>query len=343
MVRAYPGQTNIAICINYGKLNEIANVKAGDKFTIMMTGAGEYLPQYQIRNLKRTNNRKDYSSDEVFANFRNIAVGNIAKGVLYRSSSPIDNELGRAAYADKLAKAAGVNTVINLADSDDSIRTYLAAKNFASSYYKKLYEGKKVLALNMGLTYSSDKFKGSVVNGCKFMATNKGPYLFHCTEGKDRTGFFAALIESLMGASKDEIIQDYMQSFINYYNVKKGTSQYNLICNDLLSMLNVIAGTSNLDKANLAAGAKKYLLSGGMSDAQIKVLMTNLSSGSEVLSGSKATTTGIYIVVKGDSLWSIAEKKFGNGVRYWEIYQINKNIIKDPNKIQVGQRLVLPK
>jgi len=278
LVRAYPGQTNIAVCINYGKLNEIAKLNVGDKFSIMLTGPQEYLAQYAIRKLTRTNSRADYPSDQAFANFRAIAAGSIGKGAVYRSSSPIDNQLGRASVADALAKAAKVATVVDLADSADAIKAFLAAKDFASPYFADLFKGNHVLCLNMGLAYSGDEFRAGVVKGLAFMAENQGPYLVHCTEGKDRTGFFSALLGALMGASKDEIVADYMQSYVNFYNVKKGTDQYNLISQDLIGMLKVIAGTQDLDKADLAAGARSYLLSGGLKAEQLEKLMRNLSA-----------------------------------------------------------------
>lgn len=283
LVRAYPGQTNIAVCINYGKLNEIAGIKPGNKVTIMANKSEGYLTQYQVRKLTRTNKREDYSSDEVFANFRNITVGNIAEGTLYRSSSPISNELGRAAYADNLIKGANVKTVINMADSTDNINKYVAAEGFASPYYKELYDNNQVLCLNMGLAYGSNDFKAGVVKGLTFMSENKGPYVFHCTEGKDRTGFMAALLEALMGASKDDIVVDYMQSYVNYYGIDKDkdSDKYQLISQDVLGMLKVIEGTNDLDKADLAAGAKQYLISGGMTDEQVETLKANLSTKPE--------------------------------------------------------------
>ncbi|MFT5873147.1 MAG: protein tyrosine/serine phosphatase/S-adenosylmethionine hydrolase [Clostridium sp.] len=355
LVRAYPGQTNIAVCVNYGKLNEIAGVKVGDKVTIMLTGPKEYLTQYEIRKLVRTDNRTDYSSDEVFTNFRNITMGDIEKGVLYRSSSPINCELGRASYADKLIKEAKVNTVVNLADSTENINDYLVAKDFASPYYADLYKNNKVLPLNMGLAYASDEFKASIVKGLVFMSENKGPYLFHCTEGKDRAGFFAAIIGSLMGASKEEIVEDYMQSYINYYGVQKGTDQYKLISEDVLAMIKVIAVTGDLDKADLSSAAKNYLISGGMTAKQIETLKTNLSTNISTSEEDKTDNTGntnnnnngdttlvTYIVVKGDTLWNIAKIQLGDGTRYIEIYKINKNTIKNPNMIKNGQKLVLP-
>lgn len=355
LVRAYPGQTNIAVCINYGKLNEVAQVKVGDKVTIMLSSSNGYLTQYEIRKLVRTNKRADYSSDEVFANFRNITMGDITKDVLYRGSSPINNELGRASYADKLIKKAKVNTVIDLADSTNNIKSYLDTKDFASPYYAELYKNNKVLCLNMGLAYASNEFKENIIKGLVFMSENKGPYFFHCTEGKDRTGFFGALLGSLMGAAKDQIVEDYMQSYINYYGVKKGTDQYKLISQDVLAMLKVIAGTDNLDKADLRAGAKNYLLSGGMTAKQIEALKANLSLKTAISENGKIKRTNntnnkvkentkmvTYIVVKGDSLWSIANKQLGDGTRYIEIYKINRNTIKNSDMIYIGQKLVLP-
>ncbi len=363
LVRAYPGHTNIAVCINYGKLNEIANVKVGDKLTIMLTGPEEYKLQYEIRKLERTNNRADYSSDEVFANFRNITTGNLAKGVLYRGSSPVNNELGRASYADTLIKTAKINTVVNLADSKENIESYMAAEDFASPYYAGLYKNNKVLPLNMGLAFGSDEFRSSIVKGLVFMSENQGPYLFHCTEGKDRAGYFAALVEALMGASKDEIVKDYMQSYINYYGVEEGTDKYKLISEDVLAMLKVIAGT-DLDNANIALSAEKYLLSGGMTAEQIGKLKANLSTEITVPEEPKAeepvietpvvtapvTETEVketisettYIVVSGDCLWNIAKTQLGSGTRYMEIYNLNKDTIKNPDLISIGQKLVLP-
>jgi protein tyrosine/serine phosphatase/S-adenosylmethionine hydrolase len=278
LVRAYPGQANIAVCVNYGKLNQIAKVQVGDSFAVMMSAAGDYRTQYEIRKLTRTNKRGDYSSDEVFANFRPLALGRIGKGELYRSSSPIDNQLGRAATADALMGAARVQTVVDLSDSADNISAFLAAKDFASPNYAALYKEGKVIVLNMGLAYASDEFRAGIVKGLSFMAERQGPFLFHCTEGKDRTGFMAALLGSLMGASKDAIVADYMQSYLNYYGVKEGTEQYRLISQDVLDMLKVIAGSSDLDKADLGAGARAYLLKGGMGATQIDTLMTRLSA-----------------------------------------------------------------
>ena len=51
---------------------------------------------------------------------------------------------------------------------------------------------------------------------------------------------------------------------------------------------------------------------------------------------------GTYTVKTGDCLWNIARSELGSGSRWEEIYQLNRDSIRNPNQIQVGQVLVLP-
>lgn len=49
-----------------------------------------------------------------------------------------------------------------------------------------------------------------------------------------------------------------------------------------------------------------------------------------------------YTVKKGDCLWNIAARFLGSGSKYKQIYNLNRNIIKNPNLIYPGQVLKLP-
>lgn len=51
----------------------------------------------------------------------------------------------------------------------------------------------------------------------------------------------------------------------------------------------------------------------------------------------------MYKVVKGDTLWALAKKYYGNGALYTKIYEANKDKIKNPNLIYVGQWIKIPK
>ena len=250
--------------------------KEGVKFPVevkfSMAEKGGYLSQYILHDLTRTNNREDYPelTDEEFANFREITTTGMGKGKLYRTSSPINPELGRNTYADEACKKAGVSVVMNLANSKDEAEKY---EGFTSSYYSTA----KVIYLNLGVDFQADEFKKGLAEGLKFFAANKGVYAVHCTEGKDRAGFVSALLECLMGANYDEVIADYMKTYENYYKVEKGTEKYNAISqSNIVKTLEAAFGVTNLQSANLQEGAISYIKSIGLTDAEINQLMANL-------------------------------------------------------------------
>ena len=51
---------------------------------------------------------------------------------------------------------------------------------------------------------------------------------------------------------------------------------------------------------------------------------------------------GDYVVKSGDCLWSIAQEAYGTGRQWQVIYNANKDAIKNPNDLRVGQVLVIP-
>ncbi|MDE6931924.1 MAG: LysM peptidoglycan-binding domain-containing protein, partial [Oscillospiraceae bacterium] len=55
-----------------------------------------------------------------------------------------------------------------------------------------------------------------------------------------------------------------------------------------------------------------------------------------------AGSANTYEVVKGDCLWNIAQKFYGTGAEWTTIYEANKDTIKNPDQIWVGQILVIP-
>ncbi len=49
-----------------------------------------------------------------------------------------------------------------------------------------------------------------------------------------------------------------------------------------------------------------------------------------------------YTVVSGDSLSKIAKREYGNANEWKRIYEANRDILKDPDKIYPGQKLKIP-
>lgn len=48
-------------------------------------------------------------------------------------------------------------------------------------------------------------------------------------------------------------------------------------------------------------------------------------------------------IKKGDTLWNIAKKLYGDGEKYKLIYEANKDKIKNPNLVREGQKLIIPR
>lgn len=50
----------------------------------------------------------------------------------------------------------------------------------------------------------------------------------------------------------------------------------------------------------------------------------------------------IYEIVRGDTLGGIAKRYYGNASRYMTIFEANREIISDPDKIYPGQKIRIP-
>ena len=66
------------------------------------------------------------------------------------------------------------------------------------------------------------------------------------------------------------------------------------------------------------------------------------ASDVKVGSGNAPGEPVFHEVKKGDNLWKIAEKHYGNGSKYPEIFEANKPMLKDPDLIYPGQMLRIP-
>ena len=283
MLRGLAPEKNIAVCINYGDLSVETGIAVGDAVEITLAEKAGMLAYQELCSLKYSNSRADYTDDATFANFRVVTLGTIGSGKLYRSASPINNEHGRAKFANAFIQEANVATVLNLADSEEDIAEYIAAEDFESEYYLSLYESGKVIVLDLTANFYSEKFATSLVDGLRFLAQNDPPYVVHCTEGKDRAGFTIMLLSALMGADLQSIIDDYMISFYNYYGIDKESQpeRYEVVLeNNLMAMLYHVMDVDSLEElenTDLQVAVTKYLMDNGMTEEEILTLKEKLS------------------------------------------------------------------
>lgn len=291
------GVEEVVLAINGGNLTEVMGIAEYEKIegdpgftwrlaegleqpvtvTISMLQKQGYAEEYQMHQLggTRSNKRSDYAqlSDEEFANFRAVETTGMGVGTLYRSSSPVKSAYNRNAEADAALQNALIRTVMNMADSEEVMKSY-------PDYDLTHYADCDIIALDMKMDLASEEFQTALADGFRFLASHEGPYLIHCQEGKDRTGFACGVLECLMGASLDEVVEDYMITYYNFYGIGPDSEQYAQIAgSNIKASLAGAFGVDAIDdnSLDLAAEAEEYLLEIGMSGEELSALEDRLA------------------------------------------------------------------
>ncbi|MBR5642013.1 MAG: tyrosine-protein phosphatase [Firmicutes bacterium] len=271
----YPGYPHPVVAYNYGASTwDGFGMTEDTKVTVTLNKKGKYLATQELFSLEYSDDRNDFDSDIIFANFREVVGGNIKDDGFYRSASPCDNQHSRAATANRFAEEYGIRFALNLSDNETKYKGYTEADGFESFYYDSLYKEGNVLLLAMNANYRADAFAKTISEALFGMTEHEGPCLVHCVEGKDRTGFVCTLMLALADAAPQEIIDDYMITYDNYYHVtkEKNPDKYEAILgnvNDFLYCLCDAEKGTDLNTLDLKAGAENYLRRGGLTDAQI--------------------------------------------------------------------------
>ena len=226
-------------------------------FEITLVEKAGYLTEVELSMLARTNHREDYPllTDWQYANFRQVKTTRMGN-CLYRSSTPLIPDLGRDTYAMKAFEEAGINVIINVDDNSPDHKP--------DSYYVE----QTVFFEPMSVNITSDSSIELLSRALRFMADNPGIYCIHCKEGKDRTGFIIAVLELFMGATLDEVVEDYMLSYEYFYGVEKGTEKYTYISKAILDQLDVF---------NLRTEVNTFLRKIGLTEDELARLRHNLS------------------------------------------------------------------
>ena len=70
--------------------------------------------------------------------------------------------------------------------------------------------------------------------------------------------------------------------------------------------------------------------------------VTGVAKVDESFDSHAAAAAAIYTVQSGDTLSAIAKKHYGDAGKYMAIFEANKPMLSDPNKIYPGQVLRIP-
>ena len=91
-------------------------------------------------------------------------------------------------------------------------------------------------------------------------------------------------------------------------------------------------------KFEAEAAARKQELDKQLAEEAARIAEERAAAAQAAAEAKKRT----YVVKPGDSLSKIAKEQLGNAARWPEIFELNRDQIKDPNLIHVGQELHLP-
>ncbi len=259
-------------------------LKPGDSVTVTLRQRGKYLETQKNFFVKYSDKRSDYKSDEIFANFRSLSGGKIKSGFFYRGASPVDDEHNRAETVDRLIREKGVKFDLNLSDTEKKVESFKELyPESEKSLFVELAKQGNVALLGLSSSYGKESYACTLADGLRKMMAHEGPYYIHCVEGKDRTGFVCLLLEALSGASYEELENDYMITYQNYFGItkKKKPAKYAAFRDMILGdMFRFLAGKENegaLESVDYGKAARNYLKYGGMSDSEIDALIKLLT------------------------------------------------------------------
>lgn len=263
--------------VNTGNEWKEIGVTPNETVTITLGEKQKYALAQQLNKLKYGWAKSKFANDEEFTNFRSLSGGNLKADYIYRGASAIDNTGRRVADVNKLLEKNGIKTLIDMADTNATIEKMQAKKGHNASYFDKLYQEGNVVALGMSTAFASDEFKEKMVLGLKEILKRDGPFYVFCLEGKNRTGVAAILLEALAGATYDELVADYMQTYKNYYKItkEKEPKMYKQIV-DLKFDEALKAFSNGSQSSDLKSDARSYLLSGGMTNEEIDALIAKI-------------------------------------------------------------------
>ena len=278
---AYPTYPSICFTANnIGLPKELTDLE-GHSVTVRMKEKGGCLDVQTALSMKYSNERIEYPdlSDAEFANARTVKAGNIPSGILYRSSSPFSNDIKRDIYVSEYLQQEKVRTVLNLADNEEKMLSYKDIPPYSLSLWK---EGNVILC-PLKADPTADDYNHRLIEALKQLPSHPAPYLVHCMEGKDRTGYVCALLEGLCGATYEEIVADYLVTYDNYYYINPAKDP--VLCNTLVSLrLNTclmfyanVSDEAQLPNIDYAKAFSSYLLSHGMTQQQLDALVHALT------------------------------------------------------------------
>ena len=272
----YPGLYGLNLAYNLGEGSwDKLGFSEGDTVTIELKEKEKYLNEQNTFAQTHSDDIHDYESAEKFANFRALAGGNLLPNLVFRSATMTNNSMYRADVTDDLAEQYGIRAVLDFSDTEETLAELRTKETWNSDYFDRLYDQGLVDVVGLGVNPASEEFHKDLAQALYRMIQKEGPYLFFCTEGKDRTGYTATLIEALCGSSYDEMLDDYLKTYEYYYGMSRETTPeqcqaaIDTSFDPIIRIMFELSETEDLRSTDYAPKARLFLQKGGLSDQQI--------------------------------------------------------------------------
>ncbi|MEJ8572894.1 Ig-like domain-containing protein [Microbaculum marinum] len=105
------------------------------------------------------------------------------------------------------------------------------------------------------------------------------------------------------------------------------------------------AGQGEAGRGEAASGEPSQAAAGGGAAGSVVTIISHAGGSGTAVSGGaigEGAGTSVVMIARGDSLWRVARKIYGKGVRHSVIYEANKNQIRNPHLIYPGQVFTIP-
>jgi nucleoid-associated protein YgaU len=103
-----------------------------------------------------------------------------------------------------------------------------------------------------------------------------------------------------------------------------------------------IRGTAPSEQAKNEFWDQVKLINPNIDDITADITVDTSQAQGAVVGGSQGQGSQTYTVKSGDTLSKISKQFYGDSDEYMRIFYANQDKLKDPDKIQVGQQLVIP-
>ena len=141
----------------------------------------------------------------------------------------------------------------------------------------------------------------------------------------------------LKDPDKDKKITDKLENIVS-----SALLQGNKM-NDIRSA--VTAAMTDIKKASVKAGDASNAIIKSAGKALENIVAEKKVKPAKIapkVNQASPTTPDTVTVLKGETLYKIAQRVYGSGSKYLELYNANKDVLSDPNMISVGQVLKVP-